>query len=307
MLASFLTTVFWAVSAICGARSARIIGGTEANFWRLAAATLMLAAWAYSFGQGLTGGAFATFFVSGLIGIGIGDIAYFQTLPRLGPRLTLLLTQCLTAPLGAALEWMRLGTKLTPAQMFWGFVILCGVGVSLAPGRHLHLAKKAVISGVIWSLLAAVGGAWGAVLSREAFAIADHLGQKIDAPTAAFQRLVGGLLFAGVCLLVVMWRRGKNGGENGSPVMSVGEKWRRAGFWILANSIAGQTIGVSCYQWAIHTTEAGVVLAIVATTPLIAIPFTMLIDGERPSMHSMVGDVVAVVGVIGLSICTLKP
>ena len=86
--------------------------------------------------------------------------------------------------------------------------------------------------------------------------------------------------------------------------MSAEEKWRRAGFWILVNSLAGQTIGVSCYQWALHTTEAGVVLPIVATTPLIAIPFTMLIDGERPSMHSMVGDVIAVVGVIGLSICT---
>jgi len=65
-----------------------------------------LAFWAYGFGIGLEGNAFPLFFLSGIIGIGIGDVALFQALPRLGSRLSLLLIQCLTAPFGALIEWL---------------------------------------------------------------------------------------------------------------------------------------------------------------------------------------------------------
>ena len=75
-----------------------------------------------------------------------------------------------------------------------------------------------------------------------------------------------------------------------------------AGPWILANSLAGQTIGVSCYQWAFQTAPTGIVLSIVATAPLVAIPITMVIEKERPSLHSLVGGVIAVCGVIGLAL-----
>src|SRR5581483_9043141 len=96
MFAALLTTIFFSISVICGSRSAKLIGGTEANFWRLACAGVFLGIWAFGFGQGLSGQTFPIFLVSGVIGIGFGDMALFQALPRLGPRLTVLLVQCLT-------------------------------------------------------------------------------------------------------------------------------------------------------------------------------------------------------------------
>ena len=110
VFAAFLTTILFSLSVISGHRSAKLIGGTEANFWRLTCATFFLAIWAYGFGVGLEGNAFPLFFLSGIIGIGIGDVALFQALPRLGARLSLLLIQCLTAPIGALIEWLWLGT-----------------------------------------------------------------------------------------------------------------------------------------------------------------------------------------------------
>ncbi len=71
---------------------------------------------------------------------------------------------------------------------------------------------------------------------------------------------------------------------------------------MLANGLAGQTIGVSCYQWAFQTTPAGVVLPIVATTPLVAMPITRLMDQERITIHAIVGGIIAVAGVIGLAL-----
>ena len=53
MIAAFLATLLFAVSAICGHRSARQIGGVEANFWRITLATIFLALWANIFGTPL--------------------------------------------------------------------------------------------------------------------------------------------------------------------------------------------------------------------------------------------------------------
>ncbi len=304
MLASFLTTIFFSISAICANRSARLIGGTEANFWRLACALCFLGFWAFSFGQGLSGAALPVFLLSGVIGIGIGDLAFFQALPRLGARLTILLTRCSIAPIAATIEWLWLGTALTPRQIFCGLVILTGVGISLAPGRHLKLSRRDILPGVLFCLLSALGDGTGAVLSRKAYAVAAAHRERIDGGTAAFQRVVGGLAIAGLCLLTLKWRsaRVSSGAANPNPVLSPGEKWRRVWPWIVANSLAGQTLGVSCYQWAFETTPTGIVLPIVATTPLIAVPFTMMIDGERPAARSLVGDAIAVAGVIGLTL-----
>ena len=96
-----LSTILFSISVVCGHRSARLIGGTEANFWRLASAAVMLGVWAYGFGMGMGGQALPVFVLSGVAGIGIGDVAMFQALPRLGSRLSLLLIECLSAPFGA--------------------------------------------------------------------------------------------------------------------------------------------------------------------------------------------------------------
>src|SRR5438067_2985662 len=111
MLPSVLTTIFFALSVIFAARSSRLIGGSAANLGRMLVALVALAAWAHVFGKGLAGTSLPWFFSSGLVGFGIGDIALFLALTRIGPRLTVLLAQCLAAPFGALIERLWLGTE----------------------------------------------------------------------------------------------------------------------------------------------------------------------------------------------------
>jgi drug/metabolite transporter (DMT)-like permease len=66
----------------------------------------------------------------------------------------------------------------------------------------------------------------------------------------------------------------------------------------LANAVAGQTLGVSCYQWALKTTKTGLVLAIVSTVPLVIMPFSRVIEGEKMTRRSICGGVLAVIGAI---------
>jgi drug/metabolite transporter (DMT)-like permease len=150
-----------------------------------------------------------------------------------------------------------------------------------------------------FSLLAALGNGFGAVISRKAYAVAAQAHQDIDGATAAYQRLIGGLFVAGVCLLLVKRREIlAQVTQAAPPRLPEAEKWRRVWPWVLANGFAGQTLGVTCYQWALKTTRSGLVLAIVAATPLVVIPFASVVEGEKIQTRSVVGGLIAVVGAI---------
>jgi len=302
MVAALLTTLLFSVSAICGHRTATRLGGVEANFWRIVGAAVFLAFWANCFGTGTTGKAFSLFILSGLAGIGLGDTAYFQALPRLGSRRTVLLTQCLIAPSAALIEWLWLGTRLSPAQMICVGVILAGVVVALAPGDHLKVAPRRFWAGILASAIAALGGAVAAVLTRKAYFVAHAAGEHPDPGTTGYQRVIGGAIALGLIFLVVKWRHARRRGDDAQmkDSFSAREKWQLWP-WILVNSLAGQTIGVSCMQWALETTPTGIVTAIIATTPIVMLPLARAFEGETITARSLIGGLIAVLGVLDLT------
>lgn len=301
MIPALLATLSFALSAVCGHRSTRLLGGLEANFWRLVIATLLLAAWAYLFGQGLGGSGFPIFAISGLFGIGLGDVAFYSALPMLGSRLAVLWLQCLTAIFAIVIEWVWLGTKLSLLEMICGAVILSGVALALRPREHLHLRGK-LTAGLTLTIVAALGNALGLVLSRYAYEVSQRAGEYIDGGTAAYQRVLGGLMVSGIVLLVFKYRAvSRNIRAPDFSARPSGEKWRVAWPWVLANAAFGMTIGVSLLQWALKTIPAGVVQCVVAVTPVVVIPLARITENERPSPSAILGCVVAVGGTIALT------
>jgi len=304
MLAALLTTLLFATSAVCGYRTAKQIGGVEANFWRITLATVFLTIWAFTFGAGFAG-APAWFMLSGLFGIGLGDSAYFQALPRLGSRRTVLITQCLTAPFAALIEYIWLGTKLNREEIFCVAIILIGVAIALAPGDHLKISARDWQIGLTAGGFAALGGALGAVIIRKGYAAIHEAGLQVDAGTTGYQRVLGGILIPTIALILFKWRAAPaHGGWFEEKTFAVSRaKWVRLWPWVLANAVAGQTLGVTCMQWALKTTPAAVVAAIIATTPLVLLPLTRIVEGEKIGFRSLLGALVAVGGVIALTFC----
>jgi len=301
MLAAFLTTICFSVSAISGHRCAKALGGLEANFWRLAIAAVLLGCYSILGGGHLFGAAFGAFALSGLVGVGCGDMAFFQALPRLGSRLTVLLIQCLSVPIAALAEWLWLGTKLTGPQALCGVLILAGIWMALAPPKDTHAllpGKKS--TGIIFAVLAAAGNGLGAVLSRNAYRISRAAGEDLDGPTAALDRIMGGLFIAALVVLIVRWRQVQWRLRPAELGNALEQKWRPIWPWVLTTSLAGQTLGVSCFQWALKSYPTGVILPIVALTPLVTIPLSWAIEQERPCLRSLSGGIVAVSGVIAL-------
>lgn len=303
MLAALFTTLLFSISAICGQRVAAQIGGVEANFWRICSAAAFLALWANFFGTKTNGESLPIFVLSGLLGIGVGDTGYFQALTRLGTRRTVLISQCLTAPAAALIEWLWLGTRLSMGQISFIAMILTGVALAMAPGEHREIPRRAMRDGILFGIIAALGGALGAVMSRKAYVVAFATGGPPDPGTTGYERVLGGALIPAIILLAAKWRSARaHGGVFESKTLHVSrEKWGRIWPWVLGNGLAGQTLGVSAMQWALEKTPTGIVTAIIAMTPVVLLPMTRVTDGEKIGLRSLAGALVGVGGVIGLA------
>ena len=301
MVPAFIAACLFSASVIAASRSARMLGSQRANFGRVVVAVVLLAAWAHTFGRGWGGGAFLLFFLSGCVGFGFGDMALFATLPRLGPRLSSLMINCLAAPFAAAIEWIWMGTQLSLAQTACGLTILAGVGLALAPEHQLPIPPRTRWTGIAFGVVAGFGQGYGAVLSRKAYAVAAEAGSRVDGGTAAYQRILGGFAIVLIPFLWQQLRQRLKPAPAAGPSLAPAER-RRALRWVLLNGLSGPTVGVAFYQWALQTTPSGIVLPITAMTPLLVIPFTYWLDGDRPGPRSLLGGLAAVIGVIGLTL-----
>lgn len=303
MVASFLAAFFFALNATCGSHNVRAHGPLRANLGRLIIATIALAAFAHTIGNGFVSASVSWFFLSGIIGMGIGDVGVYSALPLLGSRLTVLLTQCLAAPIAALGEWLWLRTTLTAAQIVWGIVILVGVAVAIMPSKSSPPRVRVRPIGFFFGLVAAAGQGIGALVSRKGVMVASAAGESAHNPifgiTAAYQRILAGLVFlVGWFALLRLLERV----PAATSVATLSDRERRnAKWWMLANGLAGPVLAVSCYQWALATTPSGIVLPIAAISPLLAIPIAYWLEGDRPSQRAIIGGVIAVAGCVALT------
>ena len=298
MIASFLAACFFALNATCASHSVRANGQVRANLGRLLLASIALGLFAHTAGGGFGSASLAWFLLSGVIGMGLGDIGVYAALPLLGSRLTVLITQCLAAPLAALGEWAWLGTRLTSAQVLWGLLILAGVAIAITPSRRHPPRVRVRPIGFLFGLVAACGQGFGALVSRKGVMVAEAAGEAAHNAafgiTAAYQRILAGLVFAALWFLVlrIIGRLPK---DSMPPT-------RRHGLrWIVAAGFAGPVLGVGCYQWALATTPSGIVLPIAATAPLLSIPIAYWLEGDRPPRRAIVGGFLAVAGCIALT------
>ncbi|MDI1320532.1 MAG: DMT family transporter [bacterium] len=303
MLASCLAACFFALNATCASRSVQASGPMFANLGRLMVAVCLLGLFAHTLGHGFGSASTGWFLLSGVVGMGLGDLGVYAALPLLGSRLTVLMTQCLAAPIAALGEWLWLGTRLTAAQALWGTVIIGGVVLALMPSKSSPPRVRVRPLGFLFGLLAAAGQGFGALVSRKGVEAATAAGEAAHNASfglnAAYHRILAGLVFTALWFLALhlLGRRPARPAAAADPATK-----RRAWFWLMANGLVGPVLGVGCYQWALATTPSGIVLPIAATTPLIAIPITYLLEGERPSKRSLLGGAIAVAGAVALTL-----
>jgi drug/metabolite transporter (DMT)-like permease len=282
---------FYAWSVTCARRSSAHHGPDLANLGRLVVAIVVVGLFVALSGRHPFCAGWGWLILGGVLGLGVGDIALFHALPRIGVGLTMLLTQCLAAPFALILEYEALGHSPSGTQMLAALVILLGVAVALGAPAEGDPADRR--TGVWLGVLSALGQACGAVSTPLTVEACKQAGEIIpDGFAQAFVRLLGGVP---IVLLFLLWASRKEG---------LLAKVRRpydfasAPGWMLLNGISGPALGVACYQWALTRSPAALVLSVVALTPLIGLVMQWAVEGQRPSWRLWLGGAIAIGGVI---------
>jgi drug/metabolite transporter (DMT)-like permease len=309
MIPALVTAFLWSYCVIVTRRSVQQLGENQANLARMVLAVLTMGLMAHLFGLGLGGGGLFYFFLSGVIGFGFGDIGVFYALPRLGSRLTLLFAQCLAAPIAGIAEWAWLGTTISWSQILSISIILSGIVLALAPKEIPVAHMRTFMVGTAFGVLAGFGQGLGAVLSRKAYASAHAAGNWMEGSggildsiwmgaTTGYQRLLGGIvIIAGIYFLSFIVRSWKSHPTSPHGEDSPGKK----SLYVVLTTASGPVFGIICFQWALATTPSAIVQPIIAMTPLIVMPFSWYLEGDRPSRRAVAGTVISVVGVILLA------
>lgn len=290
---AFLASFFFAWSITCARRSSHYHGADLANLGRITVAFIGIGAYVLITDRTLLFPGWPWLLLGGAIGLGVGDIASFHSMMRIGAGLALLIMQTLAAPFALIIEYLVLGHAPTLAQMLAAAVILVGVGIAL--GRPPEGDRRHWQLGISLAVLAALGQACGAVSTpmAKAACAAAHVPLP-DGLSQGFLRILGGLP---IVLGFVLWNTRATGlfAQVRRPYAGL-----KAYGWTLMNGLSGPGIGVACYQWALSTRSSALVLSIVALSPLFALLFQWFVEGNRPGVRVWLGGAIAIAGVICL-------
>ncbi|MCS6812676.1 MAG: DMT family transporter [Cyanobacteria bacterium] len=239
--------------------------------------------------------------LSGVVGIGLGDTFLFYAINSLGVRRTLLLGTLapgLSALLGLITlqESLRfqswLGIGLTIAGVAW---VIAERTDDSAIVSNRSLQPTALQVGILYGLLATLGQAIGAVLSRAALAET-----TIDPLWSSLLRLV-----AGEIALVAWWLATDPWLTPGLQlktdihaqpqiVIKIDGAVLRV---IVFSAFCGTYLGIWLQQTAIKHTAVGIAQALSSTSPLFVLPIVAWL-GEPISLRAVVGVLIAITGIV---------
>ncbi len=286
-LAALFAACLWAVSSVVYARIGERIPPIELNLIKGAIAiallviTLLLQG---DFQAAIAPNNLCLLILSGVLGIGLGDTAFFFALNYLGARRALLM-ETLAPPITAILALIFLQEKLSLLAI--GGILLTVSGVAWVVTERVPNSQSRptdLLRGIGFGIVAAIALAAGAVLSRAVLATT-----SISPLWAALLRLIGAVLI----LLPWAWRRQKRRYAKFHVSTLFSLKIIGAVFFA---AFAGTYLGIWLQQTAIKFTAAGIALTLTNTSPLFVIPIALCM-GERVSNRAILGVAVALCGV----------
>ncbi|MGF1696987.1 DMT family transporter [Vibrio lamellibrachiae] len=220
--------------------------------------------------------------VSGVIGIAIGDSAYFAALKRIGPNKTLLL-ESLAPPLSGVLALVFLGTVIS--MQAWLGVVITTVAVASVVFQPNEGSASVSRSGIGYGLLASVCQASGVVISHYAL-VAGNLPPLLG----ALIRLAVGVL---AVALIISWFEDKPFKEIMKNLCSMGN---RSFLWLFSAIFVGTFLALWLQQVALKHANPAIAQTLIATSPLFIL-IIYAIRREAITKQSVIGTLFALVGI----------
>ena len=281
--AALTGAALWAISSLIFERLGKTFTATGLNFFKSTLAIVFLAATALIQTHALPQVALSPLlllFFSGVIGIGLGDTAYFEAMRHMGTRRALLVG-ILAPPLTAVIAWFSLSEGLPLLGWFGIAITMGGVAWVVSEKNGRDEGDHRLGLGVLFGSIYAVGQAVGTVMTRMALIESD-----INLVWSIVIRLAGGIIMI-LCLTffrrrpVIEWKQ--------KPTASILK------YGVLA-TFMGTYLAMICQQTAIKFAQAGVAQTLLMSSHLFLLPLGRF-TGEKISGRAVLGAFVAMGGI----------
>jgi len=167
-LFALMTALIWAAAVILLKRSGETVSPFALNLFRVVVSTCLLLPTVALAGQARWDGSWRDIlilFASGIIAIATSDTLFHMSLNAVGAGISAII-DCLYAPLTVLLATVLLGERLSALQLLGMALVLSGV---LAAAQHdppHGVARRQIVLGVIWGVLAMIALALGIVIAK---------------------------------------------------------------------------------------------------------------------------------------------
>jgi len=302
ILFPLLASVCWTFTALFFAAASKASGPLIVNASRLVVASLLL--WGFTLVVAMVHGQSAVFWgspsllwliISAFSGLIAGDFLYLKSLASIGPRRT---TQLLTISPIATVIIARVffNETIAPKSLAGIFIVAAGLILAVMNERKdsekkHHEPGTFSYGGYLLCAMAALFHGAGAALVRKAFLVDTSIDPLFAASfrisTAALMSIVWVGLAVNIKKIIVR-----------NPV----RKANNVRLPFFAATLLGPVIGMIFYITALKSAPAGIVAALSSLSPIMIIPVTSIIYKHVPGMLSIIGTVVAVVGVVVISL-----
>ena len=285
--AALITAFCWTFNGLLFEAAGKKVGSVSVNYLRLFIAFALLSITTY-ITRGIALPIDATphnwfwLLMSGLVGFVLGDIFLFQAYVEIGSRISLLIMSA-TPPITAVLGFLIMGERISPLGLFGMFTTLGGISLVILSKNPLKnkVQLNRPRKSVIFACIGALGQALGLILSK--------LGMGSYNAWAATQiRLIAAFIaFTVIITLRAKW-----------PEIRAAFNNKKAIRQIALGAIFGPFIGVSFSLLAVQHTETGIVSSITSISPVLIIPFSILMFKEKVLLKEIIGAFISIVGVI---------
>ncbi|WP_196138700.1 DMT family transporter [Aliikangiella sp. G2MR2-5] len=288
-VAALATALCWAVSVIYFRKLGGAFNPLSLNLWKgvlsIGGLTLLLVFNATRLPQIST---ILWLLLSGFIGIGIGDTAFFSALNRMGERATLLLAETLAPVFTALLAMFWINEWLSVVQWLAIAIILFGVDIVVRAKKGRKRAIDFNPGGLGFAALAALCQAVGAVIGRDML-----VSESVDVISASLIRLSGGLIFIlpVLCFSRQRWLPQVQT-QGSSQAQTQTQIWR----WLLLATFIGTFIAMTLQMYAFANAQAAIVQSLFASSVIISLILGKL-QGQATSTKAWLGSGIAVLGV----------
>jgi drug/metabolite transporter (DMT)-like permease len=279
---SILTAIVWAFAVTLFKKSGESVHPLALNSFKNLLAIVLLIPTIWLLRQSLLfpvpAGVYAILFLSGAIGIGIGDTLFFKSLNTLGAGLTGIVV-CFYSPFIIIFSFLWLHESLTPVQLFGALLIISAILITTLRHRVADVKTADIVSGIAYGIIASAAMASGVVLMKPLLGIYPVI-------WVAEIRLIGGM--AVLALVLAFHRKRKN--IIHSLIRT--RNWR----YTISGSFFGAYLAMIIWIAGIKYTQASIASALNQTSTIFIFIFAGFILKEPITLRRALGIVLAFVG-----------